>query len=1238
MANYDLTYEGSRVQNILDTGDELRDAGYIFRGEATPSTVPGTPTERVAYIGGPGTYSNFGTSTEISAGCIGVFKYNGSAWSIQVINTGLSAAITTEAESRANADGLLQNAISAINAQIGNGYVYAGVATPSTEPVSGKVFYLAITAGTYTNFEDSEETPLAVTAGINVLKNTGTGWVLDQVIAIDAEPTPGSDNPVNSNGVFNSIIQNGPAFDLTAYTGGTTYANLEAALAAMNDLPAMYKKGGMQMKYVCTSDNKYVQYRLKSQNFNTTTKNWQGVDTEPTLDSPNLVESGGVEKNESIIAGDVFGLRSAHSYSGWPDSDNVITLSSKGKYKVVRVNGGEKCVVNGVAYLMILASFTYDPVLPYTPNYATGETGRRKLTNTSIVLPEDAKYLIIGANNTSGEDVLPTDISLDGLSLYTPTKNTVIENRNEISILHKIAEVNDFQGKKLSIIGDSISTFDKSGYKIDGYEMYYPYGDVDDVNKTYWKKLMDASGMQLEVNASYSGSCITNVMQQSGYPDFYDRVELLGNPDVIIVELGLNDYRQGSLAGVTYNIIDFDKEQLSESDFTEGYIKGIKGLISNYPSAKIYCLSMIPHNSYGELRPEAIIIKTIAEHYECVFIDCSGYDTTGMTTVHPNAFGMNYIAKKISDNLVINKLLSISQKQQDYDKFIKSYTPTFVQGGIGSGGSLNSRNDRIRTESFIPAELVDYIKIDDKHNYCFALAFYDSNKQFKSIQSTYNRFADGSSSFPSGTAYIKAVVSVNGGNYKNGGDSSTQILPTDDTGFAISCLRSSEFMEAKSVNNTERIGSLKTEVDRISQFNYLSETTESNGYIDKDGVFHSSSNWTTYSFEKKDKLTRFKLKVWNSLTGNYKLYKSVSFYTENGTYNGGYDFNDIPSGTEAIIDNIPEGTFTISISNRNEDGTPELFVFIDFVISSINQQVDVEHYDSLGNAEFWLNGINRAYSDMTWVGNKLICFTGSSDDLETTEGRVIIYAYDNGIKGECSAQYTLLHYWGHCNTVDYNASNDCLILGNGSGSYTLAGKIFIIPNFSSIVNVSDDNNTPMSLSDVDALIIDCASYNLGSKFNLVWGDDNDKNYNIAYLITSNYGSSLVNEGDLETIRKIVLRKGAETGNYGSVVENLTPFNGTFDIVETYKQKTDGYANCDQGTCYYNGEVLAAIGHDGAWLWKMRMHDDKIYRKDYKQISYHAAGSANLGNSSGICIKEGYLFFGRSGLGIMALNL
>ena len=121
------------------------------------------------------------------------------------------------------------------------------------------------------------------------------GLIEDLQEITDAEPTAGSMKPAQSGGVLNSIIRDGSAFDLSAYNNGDTYADLSAALTAMNALPAAYKKGGMSIKYVQSSSTKYVQYRLMSDEFSTTPSDWQGIDDKPTPGSKNLVESGGVK-------------------------------------------------------------------------------------------------------------------------------------------------------------------------------------------------------------------------------------------------------------------------------------------------------------------------------------------------------------------------------------------------------------------------------------------------------------------------------------------------------------------------------------------------------------------------------------------------------------------------------------------------------------------------------------------------------------------------------------------------------------------------------------------------------------------------------------------------------------------------------------------------------------------------------------------------------------------------------
>ena len=108
--------------------------------------------------------------------------------------------LENEAQQRQNGDTQLNNLITGIKNNIDNGHVYAGIATPSTVPVSGKVFYIATAAGTYTNFGNQ-----ALTQGINILCYNGSVWSNQQLIGIDDEPTAGSNNLVKSGGVYAKI-------------------------------------------------------------------------------------------------------------------------------------------------------------------------------------------------------------------------------------------------------------------------------------------------------------------------------------------------------------------------------------------------------------------------------------------------------------------------------------------------------------------------------------------------------------------------------------------------------------------------------------------------------------------------------------------------------------------------------------------------------------------------------------------------------------------------------------------------------------------------------------------------------------------------------------------------------------------------------------------------------------------------------------------------------------------------
>ena len=77
---------GDGLQSILLEIVNTLGTGYKYVGVATPSTSPGTPTETVFYIGGAGTYANFGTTVNVAQGQIAVFKYN-NGWSADTLIT-----------------------------------------------------------------------------------------------------------------------------------------------------------------------------------------------------------------------------------------------------------------------------------------------------------------------------------------------------------------------------------------------------------------------------------------------------------------------------------------------------------------------------------------------------------------------------------------------------------------------------------------------------------------------------------------------------------------------------------------------------------------------------------------------------------------------------------------------------------------------------------------------------------------------------------------------------------------------------------------------------------------------------------------------------------------------------------------------------------------------------------------------------------------------------------------------
>ena len=222
-------------------------------------------------------------------------------------------------------------------------------------------------------------------------------------------------------------------------------------------------------------------------------------------------------------------------------------------------------------------------------------------------------------------------VAIDNGTVNSTSSQTQNINRLSNSLVSVIS------GKKVSIIGDSISTFDQDGFNISGYAMYYPSAinapDVVTVNDTWWKKVIDAAGSVVEVNASYSGS---TAAKYDTKPSFYERCgsNVIGNPDTILVELGTNDANHS----ITVGELDYDTPytSLTETEFCPAYIKGIKALQANFPNAQIICVILNMTTAYSRA------IQRIAIDLGCHYVIINDYERA--TGSHPNAHGMRQIA------------------------------------------------------------------------------------------------------------------------------------------------------------------------------------------------------------------------------------------------------------------------------------------------------------------------------------------------------------------------------------------------------------------------------------------------------------------------------------------------------------------------------------------------------------------------------------------------------------------
>jgi len=205
-----------------------------------------------------------------------------------------------------------------------------------------------------------------------------------------------------------------------------------------------------------------------------------------------------------------------------------------------------------------------------------------------------------------------------------------------------------YKGKKLSILGDSVSTY--CGFSNDGsanattamnacfYRAPFPS------ERTYWMLVMKELGLELCVNNSYSGGNLCgrdnpcSGVRRAGELSRDNGIE----PDLIIVFMGLNDLGRG----VEVNI------------FSADYEKALTTIKGKYPQARVCCINLPDRDVF--LKERALLFNKaiedsvknagdrffIADLFSSRLNNDFYYDKT-VDGLHPDEDGMKIIAEVV---------------------------------------------------------------------------------------------------------------------------------------------------------------------------------------------------------------------------------------------------------------------------------------------------------------------------------------------------------------------------------------------------------------------------------------------------------------------------------------------------------------------------------------------------------------------------------------------------------------
>ena len=236
----------------------------------------------------------------------------------------------------------------------------------------------------------------------------------------------------------------------------------------------------------------------------------------------------------------------------------------------------------------------------------------------------------------------------------------------------------NFEGKVISILGDSISTFAGHIPVADGFNLAhrarYPQSNLlTDVNETWWMQILTALDAKLGINDSWAGSRVINTISgnsgdqgEKAAMASLTRIQNLGSngtPDVILFYGGTNDIGASMPLGTfdpSTAPVEADLTSVKWNTVADAYVATLLRIKHFYPEAQIIAMLPTYTTSYytnAKLAQYNTVFSAICDHYgiPCIDLRDCGISTANLPDgIHPDATGMDYITGAVLDTLLDN--------------------------------------------------------------------------------------------------------------------------------------------------------------------------------------------------------------------------------------------------------------------------------------------------------------------------------------------------------------------------------------------------------------------------------------------------------------------------------------------------------------------------------------------------------------------------------------------------------